>query len=138
MSFSELIEIDNRLRERLKIREDILTSRNDSVQALSASKAAVDELYHFLTSYYLPQRYPYLFEVCSLRNALLNTAYGTRHSLSAATCPRKTLSMLGTIIDEDFMILLPATDGDGYILGAYLTCFASGFAISSILGRRLR
>jgi hypothetical protein len=48
------------------------------------------------------------------------------------------MQRLGYVVDEDFMLLLPAQDDDGYVLGAYLTCFASGFEIGNILGKRLR
>ncbi|OAL57334.1 hypothetical protein IQ07DRAFT_638679 [Pyrenochaeta sp. DS3sAY3a] len=130
--------VDNRLKERLEIRRHILAKHADSVQALPTSKHAVDELYQFLTSYYLPHRFPEMFQISSVRRELLNNAYGARHALNTAKRPEDTLRNLVTIIDEDFMILLPAADGDGYILGAYLTCFASGFEIGSILGSRLR
>jgi hypothetical protein len=138
VSFSDLIQVDNRLKERLEFRRHILAFCADSVQALPNSKPAVDELYEFLTSYYLPHRFPELFQISSLSRTLFNNACGARHALDTAKRPEDTLRMLGTIIDEDFMILLPAADGDGYILGAYLTCFASGFENGRILGRRLR
>ncbi len=41
-------------------------------------------------------------------------------------------------MDEDFLILLPSEDGDGYTMKAYITCFPSGFNPASKLDKKLR
>ncbi|KAF2420961.1 hypothetical protein EJ08DRAFT_728009 [Tothia fuscella] len=135
---SDLIQVDHQLGRRLELREIILASHQESVQATPESEAAVSELYQFLTYYYLPRRFPAIFEISNFRRSLINTALHVNHPLNTAQIPEQTLRALGVIVDEDFMLLQPALDGDGYVLGAFIACFASGFPIGNILGKRLR
>ncbi|KAF1995390.1 hypothetical protein P154DRAFT_474323 [Amniculicola lignicola CBS 123094] len=138
VSISDVAQINSDLSRRLLSRQSILASCPDSVGSFAAAGPAVSELYLFLTSYYLPQRYPSLFSINWSGSTLINTSLGLHYPLSPDPSPEQTLRRLGSIIDEDFMFLLPAPDGDGYNLQAYVACFASGFQVGDILGKRLR
>lgn len=41
-------------------------------------------------------------------------------------------------MDEDFLLLLKAEDGDGYVLSGFVTCFPAGFDTKKKFGMRLR
>jgi hypothetical protein len=108
----------------------------------AASKDAVDELYIWLVAIYLPTRFPTIFSVAvnsvSLQQELFNKVTSEWHSLKPKSTACETLRELGSIVEEDFMFLLPDTDGDGYVLRAYLSCFPNSFNAPSILDVKLR
>jgi hypothetical protein len=103
---------------------------------LEGSRPAVTELYEFLMNRLLPVRFPQMFQRSNdqLRNLV------TGHSLPVS-CPKSStdaLNEIGNNLDEDFLILLPSDDGDGYTLKAFVTCFPSGFDTSKKIGLKLR
>jgi hypothetical protein len=137
VSISDIVQIDRQLYDRLCLRRMIMETHPDSLDALSSAGPAVNELYLFLTAHYLPSRFPKLFRINWMASALVNTHSYSRYPLWPQKCPRELLRVLGSLIDEDFMILEQSPHNDGYILTAYLTCFASGFQINNILGKTL-
>ena len=92
------------------------------------------ELYTFITAKYLPTRYPNLFTASCAQ--VHNLALGTKFPTTANPCPVSTLRILGEIVDEDFMFLIPDVRG-ALTLQAYLACFASGFAMTGLFGKNL-
>ncbi|KAK5311905.1 hypothetical protein LTR93_011545 [Exophiala xenobiotica] len=50
----------------------------------------------------------------------------------------KTLETLGSIVEDDFLFLMPVNDGDGYQLKAFVFCFPNGFDMRKKLNLKLR
>ncbi|RAH85189.1 hypothetical protein BO86DRAFT_304613 [Aspergillus japonicus CBS 114.51] len=149
----------------------------------SLAHSAVRELYEFVLGVYLPTRYPGVFDLVDttssssssstsdentdeglagettatkerkpkyLLNRITNRSIPTRCPISA----REALTTLGTVVDEDFLILLPtsrvgpprdedtvaekkADEEDEYTLQAYTTFYPAGFDTREKLGRTL-
>lgn len=136
-TFSELIQIDKNYLTRLTLRKQIIASHHDiAIQASPEIKSAVDELYTWLISTYLPTRFPTLFTLTP--TSLHNAATSLFLPLSPPDDPIKTLEILGSNLDEDFLLLLPSADGDGYVLKGYVTCFPAGFNTKEKFGLKLR
>jgi hypothetical protein len=131
--------MDNSYLTRLHIRSSLLQTQHHEVLACNpAANPAVLELYTWLTSTYLPSRFPTLFQL-SGPDHLLNTVTGTLLPLQPASAPQ-ALEILGANIDDEFFVLLPAsTPGDAgkYRLEAFINCFPSGFNTRSKLGALL-
>jgi hypothetical protein len=96
----------------------------------------VDELYTWLVGTYLPTRFPTLFTLNP--TSLYNTVTSLPLPLSPPGDPIETLKLLGENLDEDFLLLLPSSDGDGYVLKGYGTCFPAGFNTKEKFGLKLR
>ena len=151
-----MIHIDRNFHERIQLRKEIISDFPASaVHASKACKPAIDEIYTFLVTHYLPIRFPNIFRIVSTNictkllpsnqlegSGLLNTITGVTYSLQPSpSCAKTTLKSLATLVDEDFMFLLPSPDGDGYSLQGYLMCFSSGFSSAeggNMLGTKLR
>jgi Protein of unknown function (DUF3445) len=106
------------------------------LQAAPSIKPAVDELYSWLVSTYLPRRFPSMFTLST--SALYNRATSEPIPLTPPSDPVKALEILGGNIDDDFLLLLPSEDGDGYVLKGFVTCFPSGFNTKEKFGLKLR
>lgn len=136
-TFSELIEIDQNYLNRLELRKQIIQDHHEIViQASPAIKPAVDELYSWLTNSYLPTRFPTLFTLTS--SSLQNHATSHSLPLTPPSDAVHSLEILGENLDEDFLLLLPSEDGDGYRLQGYVTCFPAGFNTKEKFGQKLR
>lgn len=105
-------------------------------------KPAVDEFYTWLTSTYLPQRFPTIFQLrqsqCNMAECLYNIATDEEISLKPADYPLDTLRTLGGLIEDDLLFLLPSDDGDGLKLRGLVTCFPNGFNTAKKLNLKLR
>jgi hypothetical protein len=129
--------MDKTYLSRITLRKEIMRSHAATVlQAHPESIPAVNELYTFLFSTYLPQRFPRIFILSS--TSLYNTATGSSIPLTPSSNPIETLSRIGENVDDEFLLLLKAEDGDGYVLKAFVTCFPNGFDTERKLGLRLR
>ena len=102
--------------------------------SLPRAAPAVDEFYSLLTNL-LPTRYPTAFSVSS--STLHNHINNSSTPLDPPSADDK-LRAISRNLDEDFLILLKAEDGDGYVLGAHIACFPAGFNVSAKLGWRIR
>lgn len=111
---------------------------------------AVEELYAFLIEWYLPNRYPSMFRVIPFPKekggkVLVNKVTGDSWptTLDHTQSIDHGLEVLGKLIDEDFLILLPIQSPDKspqdqkYHLSAYITCYPSGFDPAQKLGLQL-
>ncbi len=130
---SELIEIDSTYLDKIKERKIVMDKYPDLVLgAHPKATASVEEAYLWLLSTYLPRRFPSMFEICSmndqtgsmthLRNLVTNEAF----PLQPPTAPCEALRVMGALVDEDMMFMLPSDDEDGYCLRAFVNCFANG------------
>lgn len=99
----------------LDLRKQIMKENPEIVlQAAPEAVPAVNELYTWLTSTYLPMRFPSMFTLQGTR--LINNVTSQWLPLTPPTDSIEALKTLGRNIDEDFLILLPSDDGDGYTL----------------------
>jgi hypothetical protein len=85
---------------------------------------------------YLPTRFPTLFTLNP--TSLYNSATSLLLPLCPPEDPVRTLEILGSNLDEDFLLLLPSSDDDGYVLKGYVTCFPAGFNTKEKFGLKLR
>ena len=105
-------------------------------------KPAVDEFYTWLVGTYLPTRYPRMFQLRSSAGEkstfLHSLVTDETFPLSPEEIPLDTLRVMGGLIEDDLLFLMPSNDGDGYALRGFVTCFPNGFNTSSKLGLKLR
>lgn len=105
-------------------------------------RPAVDEFYIWLLGTYLPTRFPRMFGLqpstgkspACLKNLVTNEYY----PLAPKARPLDTLRVMGGLIDDDLLFLLPSEDGDGYVLKGFVTCFPNGFDTAKKLNLKLR
>ncbi|KAJ5730591.1 uncharacterized protein N7483_005099 [Penicillium malachiteum] len=139
---SELIEIDKNYLDRIALRKKIMAQYPDNVLAAEEPvKKAVDEFYTWLVGTYLPSRYPRTFQLrCSEKGSehLYNLATNKKVQLLPSNDPKDTLKILGGLVEDDFLFLLPSEDGDGYTLKGFVTCFPNGFDTAKKLNLKLR
>jgi hypothetical protein len=129
--------MDNTYLDRINLRRQIMQDHHEIVlQAAPSVKPAVDELYSWLFSTYLPTRFPKMFTRSA--TSLLNHITSESLPLNPPSDPVEALETLGTNIDDEFLLLMPSDDGDGYVLRGFVTCFPNGFNTKEKLGLKLR
>lgn len=129
--------MDKQYLERVNLRKKILAEHPSTVVGhLPGSQEAVAELYEFFTKTLLPVRWPALFSASS--GQLHNHATGLALPVDCPPCPMDALRHITQNLQEDFLILQPSDDGDGYTLKAFSACFPSGFDTSAKMGLKLR
>jgi hypothetical protein len=139
VEIEELIEMDKNYLSRLELRKEIMKQHRDMVrQADPTLTPAINELYTFLTSVYLPTRFPTMFSVTRNWRGLLNHVTEETLPLTPPKDPIETLELIGANLDEDFLFLDKSEDGDGYVLRGFVTCFPSGFNTREKLRLKLR
>lgn len=135
--------MDKNYLDRIMLRRKIMTEYPETVLAAEdCVKPAADEFYIWLLGTYLPTRFPRMFvlrsstgeEPAFLRNLATNEDY----PLVPEAKPLDTLRVMGGLIDDDLLILLPSKDGDGYTLKGFVTCFPNGFDTAKKLNLKLR
>jgi len=125
--------------ERIALRKSLYEDKGEDVLAVNEPAVpAVTELYDYLTTTYLPTRFPTVYT---------STCSGLHNNITSETLPlhpssaRVALRLLGSNIDTDFLVLLPTRepglDEGKYRLEAFNTCFPSGFNTRSKLGLTL-
>jgi hypothetical protein len=140
-TFSELIQIDSNYLSRLALRKQIIRDHHEiAIQADPSITPAVNELYTWLVGSYLPTRFPTLFTLSPTTSpiSVLNHATSLSLPVTPPSDPIKVLEILGSNLEEDFLLLLPSEDGDGYKLRGYVTCFPAGFNTLEKFGKKLR
>lgn len=131
--------MDNTYLDRMRLRRRTMDEhRQATVQCNKVAESAVLELYEWMTSTYLPSRFPTVFNRNGqkLHNAVSNTSIPLTPS-----SPSAALEILGEHVDTDFLLLLPSSakpDGSPiYHLQAFVTCFPSGFSTREKCGKPL-
>lgn len=125
--------MDNTYLTRLSIRKKLIEKERHEVLASNpAASPAVFELYTWLTTIYLPHRFPTLYTLVG--PSLQNEATGDLIPLQP-TSAEQALELLGSHIDTEFLIMLPTTTPSGtkYCLEAFINCFPNGFNTRSKL-----
>lgn len=146
---SDLIMMDNTYLDRINLRKRLIeTDPHDVVEPGSTSAhPSVNELYCWLVGVYLPSRYPTMFKLQSQATGteksgggpiMRSLITGEDYPTEPPSNPTTALKLLGTLVDEDFLILLPAHDADGYTLGAFMCCWPNGFHLRKMVGWRVR
>ncbi|KAF2687239.1 hypothetical protein K458DRAFT_188012 [Lentithecium fluviatile CBS 122367] len=139
ITINELVTMDKTYPDRIALRKTLYAEKGDDVLAINEIAApAVIELYTYLTTTYLPTRFPTIYSPTP--TGLLNNI--TRETLSLhPTSGASALQTLGEWIDLDLLLLLPiqvpGPDQGKYRLEAFNTCFPSGFNTRSKLGLKL-
>lgn len=140
---NELIEMDKTYLDRIKLRRKIMAEHpKTALAAEDCVKSAVDEFYIWLLGTYLPTRFPRMFVLGPSTGAkpayLKNLVTNEEYPLVPEVKPLDTLRVLGGVVDDDLLFLLPSDDGDGYVLKGYVTCFPNGFDTVKKLNLKLR
>lgn len=134
--------MDKNYLDRIELRRRIMTqSPETTLAAVDCVKPAVDEFYTWLVGNYLPTRFPRMFRLhlASQKSGFLhNLANDEMLPLIPKDSPVDTLRILGGLVDDDFLFLVPSEDGDGYTLKGFVTCFPNGFNTAEKLNLKLR
>jgi hypothetical protein len=142
-TLSDLIPMDNTYLARCALRTTLIQTERYEVLACNlVAVPAVLELYTWLTGTYLPTRFPSLYTLTDTH--LQNHTTGAVLPLQLpkdVQGAEHALALLGSNIDDEFLILLPtsspSTSSLIYNLGAFINCFPSGFNTRSKLNKSL-
>ena len=142
--------MDNTYLDRIAQRKELVTTRLHDVIGAGDSrvKPAINELYSWMLGVYLPQRFPTMFKLqphpsttnskSERHQTLKSLVTGDEYPVIPPEDQEVALKTVACIIDEECLLLLPATDGDGYILGASIWVFQNGVRIAGRVGCRIR
>ncbi|KAI4117708.1 MAG: hypothetical protein LQ338_007502, partial [Usnochroma carphineum] len=133
-----IIHIDSLYAERIKARQDIVRQYPGALDCLDSGLRMLNELYEFLIQGYLPHRYPTIFRLDSSAGAVKNLVTNENLPLTAPADRYEALRIINRNVDEDFLMLLPSPDGDGYSLQSFVWAYPVGFDPQSKLGLKLR
>lgn len=138
MTINELVEVDKTYESRIHLRRQIMRDHPSTFDHRPGSEAAVYELYEWMTTLYLPRRFPSMYKLDTgekadhLRNLVTNESIPLRPESA-----RDAMHTLGCHVDTDFLILLPSAKDGVYCLEAFVTTFPSGFSTLAKLGKTL-
>ena len=135
---NDIIHIDSLYAKRMKARQDIVRQYPGALDCLDSAVDMLNELYEFLVQDYLPQRYPTIFHLNVSAGTVENLVTSERLPLAAPLDRYETLRRINRNVDEDFLMLLPSLDGDGYTLQSFVWAYPVGFDPQSKLGIKLR
>lgn len=130
--------MDEQYLERLKERKKILKQYPGALGCIDTGVEMVNELYSFLITHYLPRRYPTMFKIENASKTLHNMVTQEYLPLDPPASRTEALRIIALAVDEDFLMLLPSPDGDGYSLQAFVWCYPVGFDPVEKLGIKLR
>ncbi|KKY36342.1 putative hrq family protein 2 [Diaporthe ampelina] len=133
---ADLIVMDHNYEDRVLERRQLMAQNPAIVVGLiPQGRAAVEELYSFLLSDYLPQRFPAMFSLSedgkTFRNKITRASFPTL----PPDDPVQALRRLGETVEDD-MFLLHETE-QGHRSVAYVCCYCSGFDPSQKLDKLL-
>ncbi|TID25385.1 hypothetical protein E6O75_ATG04590 [Venturia nashicola] len=152
---SDLVAVDKTYLDRIKDRRDLIATKCSEVIGFNpVAKDAVDELYTWIFSTYLPKRFPTMFSLVWPEKGpskyLLNRITNEHISLTPSPDPVESLKTLGRHVDNEFLILLPIASPtpqispqkilptqspqEPYHLHAFTLCYPSGFDTVQKLG----
>ncbi|KAL8717408.1 MAG: hypothetical protein Q9225_005339 [Loekoesia sp. 1 TL-2023] len=133
-----ITHIDSTYPKRIKARQDIVRQYPGALDSLDSGVGVLNELYEFLMQEYLPHRYPTLFHLDSSAGAVENQVTNEILPLTTPADRYETLRKINRNVDEDFLMMLPSPDGDGYSLQAFVWAYPVGFDPQSKMGIKLR
>ena len=135
---NRITHIDKTYAERIQARQEIVRQYPGALDCLDSAVGMVNELYEFLVQEYLPHRYPTIFRLDSSTDVVENLVTDESLPLTAPVDRYETLRKINRNVDEDFLMLLPSPDGDGYNLQSFIWAYPVGFDPQSKLGIKLR
>ena len=133
-----ITRIDQQYVERIEERKKILEQYPGALGCMDDAIPMVNELYSYLICHYLPTRYPTIFKLSHKTSSLHNTILDEHLPLTPPNDPIQALRIIALSVDEDFLMLLPSPDGDGYSLQSFVWCYPVGFDPVDKLGIKLR
>ncbi len=133
-----ITHIDRQYAERIRTRQDILRQYPGAIACLDSGVGMLSELYEFLVQEYLPRRYPTIFRIDSCAGVVENRVTDDKLPLTAPADRYETLQKINSSVDEDFLMLLPSPDADGYTLQSFVWAYPVGFDPQSKLGIKYR
>lgn len=122
----------------MEARQKLIREWPGSLACLDSGVGMVTEFYEFLMQKFLPERYPTIFQLKIPNGTVLNQVTKDLLPLTAPTDPYEALRIINRNVEEDFLMMLPAPDGDGYSLQAFIFAYPVGFDPQSKLGMKLR
>lgn len=129
-----LITIDSDYLSRVMLRRSIIAKYPATAHGVTPRGVpAVQELYAYLMSRYLPSRYPSIFHVRDKH--VQNSATGTLFPTVSPEDPLECLRSLSESVEEDMFLLQPTEKGHQCI--AFVCCFPSGFNPRTKMGQLL-
>lgn len=137
-TMNTITRIDQQYVSRISERQKILTQYPGALGCLDAAIPMVNELYTYLVTHYLPRRYPTIFQLSPSTSTLHNVVLSEQLPLTPPSDPIAALRHICLNVDEDFLMLLPSPDGDGYSLQSFVWCYPVGFDPQDKLGIKLR
>lgn len=143
-SVNEIIHMDQNYLNRIQLRSSILEKHSDSVVfASDKAQHAIDELYEFLFTSYLPVRFPSMFFLCPAGSKPKSQKYGTIANLvTGCELPARPSSGIEALraiaenLDEDFLVLLEGEGGE-YVLEGSASLFPNGFDPGEKFGKTM-
>lgn len=131
-----ITRIDQQFVERIEERKKILKKYPGALGCIPSGEPMVRDFYTFLVTHYLPKRYPTCFTIG--KKGLHNKILDEHLSLTPPTDIIDVLRVIALTVDEDFLMLQPDSDGDGYQLTAFVWMYPVGFDPVDKLGIKLR
>ncbi|KAF3805557.1 hypothetical protein GCG54_00002904 [Colletotrichum gloeosporioides] len=133
---SDLVTIDKDYLERINLRKSLIKNHGQTVHGyIPSGQDAVQELYSYLMSEYLPTRYPTLFKLPENSSIVKNQVTRDEYSVEPPIDTLAALRAVGTSVEEDIFILKPTPDGHQCV--AFMCCFPSGWNPASKLGKHM-
>lgn len=129
--------MDQQYRSRILERRRLISEFPDTVHGLvPGGEGPVKELYTFLLTKYLPNRFPTMFEVSANGETFQNLVTGESFPTRPPSDLKLALRSMGTIVEDDLFLLVPTSEG--HRLVAVMCAFPSGFNPSEKLGLLLK
>lgn len=133
---SELIVVDRNYKDRVLERRQLMMQHPSIVVgAIHQGKAAVQELYSYLMSGYLPTRYPNMFSLSDNGKRFQNQVTGASFPTLPPDDPIIALRAIGETVEDDVFLLHETEEGHRSV--AYVCCYCSGFDPSEKLDKLL-
>ncbi|CAK7218069.1 hypothetical protein SBRCBS47491_003381 [Sporothrix bragantina] len=145
-----ITRIDQQYVERIGERKRILEQYPGALGCIPSGEPMVRDFYTFLVTHYLPKRYPTVFVLKESKTSSKNPKNAkptkTLHNkilnehlpLEPPSDIIDVLRIIALTVDEDFLMLQPDADGDGYALTAFVWMYPVGFDPVDKLGIKLR
>ncbi|ROV96574.1 hypothetical protein VMCG_07838 [Cytospora schulzeri] len=133
---SDLIVMDRNYKDHILERRQLMVQHPTIVVgAIPQGKAAVQELYTYLMSDYLPKRFPSMFSLSEDGKTFRNQVTEASFPTLPPDDPIEALRTIGETVEDD-VFLLHETD-KGHRSVAYVCCYCSGFDPSEKLDKLL-